>query len=130
MNVDRTARNTNMLIWQKELWLIDHGASLYFHHSWTNWEDTAVKPFTQIKDHVLLPWANDVEETGKRLAKMLKPKVVEAIVNLVPGEWLAANSYVSTPNEARKVYIEFLNKRVAASDIFVKEALYARKSFV
>lgn len=130
MNVDRTARNTNMLIWQKELWMIDHGASLYFHHSWTNWEEQAVKPFVQIKDHVLLPWANDLEDTGKRLAKMLRPKVIEAIVNLVPGEWLAANSFVSSANEGRKVYMEFLNRRVAASDLFVKEAMYARKSFV
>jgi hypothetical protein len=130
MNVDRTARNTNMLVWQKQLWLIDHGASLYFHHSWTNWEEQAVKPFTQVKDHVLLPRANDLEETGRRLAKVLRPKLIEAIVNLVPAEWLKANSFVSSANEGRKVYIEFLNRRVAASDIFVKEALYARKSFV
>jgi hypothetical protein len=130
MNVDRTARNTNMLTWQKELWLIDHGASLYFHHSWSNWEEQAIKPFVQVKDHVLLPWANDLEETGRRLSKLLRPKVIEAIVNLVPAEWLKANSFVSSANEGKKVYIEFLNRRVAASDIFVKEALYARKSFV
>ncbi|HEU0109622.1 MAG TPA: HipA family kinase, partial [Flavisolibacter sp.] len=57
-NVDRTVRNTNMLMWNKELWLIDHGAALYFHHSWTNWEEQSFKPFTQVKDHVLLPWAS------------------------------------------------------------------------
>jgi hypothetical protein len=77
-----------------------------------------------------LQWADDLEETGKRLAKLLRPKVIEAIVNLIPGEWLTANSFVGSANEGRKVYIEFLNRRVAASDIFVKEALYARKSFV
>src|SRR6201996_3317236 len=53
-NVDRTARNTNMLVWNKELWLIDHGASLFFHHSWDNWQQQALRPFTQVKDHVLL----------------------------------------------------------------------------
>jgi len=62
MNVDRTVRNTNMLIWHKELWLIDHGASLYFHHSWDNWEEQSVKPFVQIKDHVLLKNATIVEK--------------------------------------------------------------------
>src|SRR5215218_3913258 len=60
-NVDRTARNTNMLMWHKELWLIDHGASLYFHHSWDNWEEQARRPFVQVKDHVLLPWATELD---------------------------------------------------------------------
>ena len=63
-NVDRTVRNTNMLMWNKELWLIDHGAALYFHHSWTNWEEQSFKPFTQVKDHVLLPWASELEKNG------------------------------------------------------------------
>src|SRR3970282_733788 len=62
-NVDRTFRNTNMLIWHKELWLIDHGASLYFHHSWTNWKNHAQSPFALIKDHVLLPQASLLKET-------------------------------------------------------------------
>ena len=53
-NVDRTARNTNMLTWYRELWLIDHGAALYFHHGWDNWEEQAQRPFTPVKDHVLL----------------------------------------------------------------------------
>src|SRR5690554_2258644 len=61
-NVDRTVRNTNMLMWHKELWLIDHGASLYFHHAWENWQEQAVKPFFQVKDHVLLRWASKLED--------------------------------------------------------------------
>src|SRR5689334_5178361 len=61
-NVDRTARNTNMLMWHKELWLIDHGASLYFHHSWDNWQEQAKRPFVQVKDHVLLPQADGLEK--------------------------------------------------------------------
>src|SRR6476661_1896310 len=61
-NVDRTVRNTNMLMWHKELWLIDHGASLYFHHSWQNFEEQARRPFTQVKDHVLLPQASELDK--------------------------------------------------------------------
>ena len=61
-NVDRTARNTNMLMWHKELWLIDHGAALFFHHTWHNWEEQSIKPFVQIKDHVLLPQASEIDE--------------------------------------------------------------------
>src|SRR5580698_11611167 len=60
-NVDRTPRNTNMLTWHKELWLIDHGAALYFHHSWDNWKEQAVRPFLQVKDHVLLSRATELE---------------------------------------------------------------------
>jgi hypothetical protein len=130
MNVDRTARNTNMLVWQKELWLIDHGASLYFHHSWDNWEEQAVRPFAQVKDHVLLSRAGQLEDVNKMLSRILSVKVIDSIVALIPSEWLAANSFVKSAEEGRKVYAEFLKKRVGASDIFVKEALYARKSFV
>ena len=71
MNMDRTCRNTNMLIWHKELWLIDHGASLYFHHSWQNWEEQAEKPFTLIKDHVLLAHASELELVDKQLKTLL-----------------------------------------------------------
>ena len=71
MNMDRTCRNTNMLIWHKELWLIDHGASLYFHHSWQNWEEQALKPFALIKDHVLLPHAKELELIDKQFKALL-----------------------------------------------------------
>ena len=63
-NVDRTARNTNMLMWHNELWLIDHGASLYFQHNLTNPEEQAKKPFPSIKDHVLLPFAKQLNEVN------------------------------------------------------------------
>src|SRR5688572_9855351 len=70
-NVDRTPRNTNMLTWNKELWLIDHGASLYFHHSWDNWEEQAKRPFVQVKDHVLLPLASELEKAGELFHEVL-----------------------------------------------------------
>ena len=75
MNVDRTARNTNMLTWNKELWLIDHGASLYFHHSWDDWQEQSVKPFTLIKSHVLLPFANSIEVAGAKIKALLTPEI-------------------------------------------------------
>lgn len=70
-NVDRTIKNTNMLMWHKELWLIDHGAALYFHHSWENWQKQAVNPFLRIKDHVLLPYASQLEEADNRFKQIL-----------------------------------------------------------
>src|SRR5579859_2816669 len=83
-NVDRTARNTNMLVWNKELWLIDHGAALYFHHSWDNWQQQAQSPFTQIKDHVLLPRATQLEKVDTEFKKILTPEKIRTIVDLVP----------------------------------------------
>lgn len=129
-NVDRTVRNTNMLMWQKQLWVIDHGAALYFHHSWQNWEEQAVRPFVLIKDHVLLAWASEIEAVDAELRKILTPAVIKTIVGLVLDEWLADNPFVQSAKEGREVYRQFLERRIGASDIFVKEALYARKSFV
>src|SRR5580704_12166435 len=87
-NVDRTARNTNMLIWNKELWLIDHGAALYFHHSWgANVKEQALRPFVQIRDHVLLPWASRLPEVDTAFRELLTPERTDAVVELVPDEW-------------------------------------------
>ena len=83
-NVDRTIKNTNMLIWHKELWLIDHGASLYFHHSWTNWQKQALVPFVQIKDHVLLPFADKLEEVDIEFRQILTSDKIREIVNAIP----------------------------------------------
>ncbi|MFT3748329.1 MAG: aminotransferase class I and II [Agriterribacter sp.] len=127
-NVDRTARNTNMLIWHKELWLIDHGASLYFHHSWQNWQEQARKPFTQIKDHVLLRWADDIGKTDEAFRKILTPERIKNIVSLVPDEWLLHDN--ETAQVQRNVYIDFLNTRINSSHIFVKEAQHARQQVI
>src|SRR5690348_12970839 len=83
-NVDRTPRNTNMLTWNKELWLIDHGAALYFHHSWDNWQEQATRPFLQVKDHVLLPRATELQEADEELKQILTPERIDAIVSLIP----------------------------------------------
>lgn len=125
-NVDRTPRNTNMLMWHKELWLIDHGASLYFHHSWDNWDEQAIRPFVQVKDHVLLPQASLLDEVDAEFCAILTDDRIHAIVDLIPDEWLTDDSENGTPAERREVYYRFLTTRVAASDNFVKEAQYAR----
>jgi hypothetical protein len=125
-NMDRTCRNTNMLIWHKELWLIDHGASLYFHHSWQNWEEQAVKPFALIKDHVLLPWATKLDAVDAEFSEILTKERIRSIVSLVPYEWLSDENIFETKQEYRDAYALFLEKRVAASEIFVKGAKDAR----
>lgn len=127
-NVDRTARNTNMLIWRRELWLIDHGASLYFHHSWQNWEEQSQKPFSQIKNHVLLPWASELNSVDAAYKQVLTPQVIHQIVSLVPDIWLTEPD--QTADEQRKVYTGFLNTRIASSSIFVKEAQHARQEII
>ncbi|HUP12575.1 MAG TPA: HipA family kinase [Niastella sp.] len=122
MNVDRTARNTNMLVWHKELWLIDHGACLYFHHNWQSWQEQAVKPFVQLKDHVLLPQATKLSEVDREFKAVLTEERIRAIVGLLPDEWLATDEQEATIAERRQVYAHFLLTRIASSHIFVKEA--------
>jgi len=129
-NVDRTARNTNMLIWQRELWLIDHGASLYFHHSWSNWKEQAVRPFVQVKDHVLLPRAAQLKEADEQLKALFTPEKIRSIVAVVPDELLTAEHPDSTAGAIREVYEQFLITRISSSEIFVKEAQYAREALV
>ena len=129
-NMDRTARNTNMLIWHKELWLIDHGASLYFHHSWQNWEEQAKRPFALIKDHVLLPWASELETVNKEFSEILTNDLIQAVVDLIPTEWLGNESSFNSPQEHRIAYARFLQIRIENSEIFVKEAQNARQSFI
>ena len=129
-NVDRTFRNTNMLIWHKELWLIDHGASLYFHHSWTNWEKHAQSPFALIKDHVLLPQASMLQEADAMFKTILTPETLQSIVNLIPLEWLDWQDTDESPEAVREVYLQFLSIRLNHSQIFIKEAQNARETLI
>ncbi len=125
-NVDRTFKNTNMLIWHKELWLIDHGACLYFHHSWNNWEQHAKSPFALIKDHVLLPQASLLKEVDAEFKAILTPEILEEIVNTIPLDWLQWEDADETPENLRNVYLQFLKTRLANSEIFVNQAKNAR----
>ena len=128
-NVDRTARNTNMLMWHKELWLIDHGASLYFHHSWNNWEEQSRSAFVQVKDHVLLPWATELETVDKAFRSILVPESIRSIVSYIPDQWLMMDRERDV-RESRIVYEQFFLNRLTHSMIFVKEAQDARKALI
>jgi hypothetical protein len=124
LNVDRTVRNTNLLWWHKEIWVIDHGASLYFHHSWTDW-DTRKRPFQRIKDHVLLPAASKLEEADRECRSLLNDALIKDIVNQVPDDWLDDHAF-EDPASQRDAYYTFLTNRIADADFFVEEANYAR----
>lgn len=129
-NVDRTVKNTNMLVWNGETWLIDHGAALYFHHSWRDWEKAAMSPFPYIKDHALIRRATRIEEVDKLLRQRISPRTLDRIVDLIPDEWLEWEGVQETPSQLRDVYKRFLATRLKNSYIFVKEASDARKSLV
>ena len=129
-NVDRTARNTNMLMWREQLWLIDHGASLYFHHNLQVPEEQARKTFVQIKDHVLLPVASELQEVDAAFRQMLNPEIIRSIVALVPDAWLTDESMGEIIEERREVYNRYLLTRFTQSEIFVKEAEHARDTLI
>lgn len=129
-NVDRTPRNTNMLMWHKELWLIDHGASLYFHHSWENWEEQSKRAFVGIKDHVLLAQASEIEAVVEEFCATLTPQLIHEIVNLIPDEWLSDYSVLDSPDERRRIYTQFIETRVKMIDSVIKEIENARKSTI
>lgn len=126
LNMDRTARNTNMLWWNKELWLIDHGAALYFHHNWTNWQNKADQPFEQIKNHVLLKYATKLNEASELFHSKLTADIIKQIVALVPDEFLADEPFFATIEEHRNAYETFLVRRLAHLATFVKSANDAR----
>ncbi len=129
-NVDRTCRNTNMLLWHKELWLIDHGASLYFHHAWENWEAQALKPFTYVKKHVLLQQATELEKLDAANSLLLNEERIQNIVDLIPDEWLTGEPLFTSAAEHRQAYKNYLVQRLAHSEIFVKEAQHARETLI
>ena len=130
MNVDRTCRNTNMLLWYKELWLIDHGAALYFHHSWQNREEKALMPFDHVKNHVLLPYATALDAADVEARKVLTPELIHGIVSLIPEDWLGDDSPFATTEEHRRAYEDFLVTRIAHSETFVKAAQHAKETLI
>lgn len=126
MNVDRTAKNTNMLVWHKELWMIDYGAALYFHHSWDNWEEQIEKPFVQIKDHVLLKQASEVAKIDQEYKGMFTRENIAKVLSAIPDEWLIDDVRNLTAAEVREVYVEFIARRAEQSEVFVNQIQDAR----
>jgi hypothetical protein len=129
-NVDRTARNPNLLLWHKSLYFIDHGASLYFHHDWRNLADKAVTPFPAIRDHVLLPWATNIAEIDGLLRSQLSNKLFTDVLAQVPDEWLLPEPDASNPEEKRRQYVAYLSRRLSAASAFVEEAVRAHAQLV
>ena len=127
-NVDRTPRNTNMLIWNKELWLIDHGAALYFHHAFTDTEGHAKSSFAMIKDHVLLKQATQLNEVDDEFKRILTKDVLKAIVDLIPDDWLQWQEIDMSPQEIKATYLKFLMVRLENSANFVQQADHARNA--
>jgi hypothetical protein len=125
-NVDRTARNVNMLMWHRRLWLIDHGAALYFHHAWKNHDNHALTPFSLIKDHVLLKAASRIEEVDADMKSRLNEEKIADIVGLIPDAWLADDPGFDSKAQQRDAYLNFFKVRLASSGVFVREAMHAR----
>ncbi len=126
-NVDRTARNTNLLLWHRQPWLIDHGAALYFHHGWDGRLDGAASRFPMIKDHVLLPAASALADADAALAPRVTPACLQAILADIPDAWLGSEApALATPDAARAAYAAWFAARLAGRAGFLEEAMHAR----
>jgi hypothetical protein len=125
-NIDRTAKNTNLLNWNKELWIIDNGACLYFHHNWETWENHLTRTFPLIKDHVLLPKATSLQKASDEIKEIINSDVIAEIVSKIPEDWLLSEGDFLNPDEMRTAYITFLNAKLLMIDELVKEAEDAR----
>jgi hypothetical protein len=125
-NVDRTPRNANLLMWHRKLWLIDHGAALYFHHAWTGMDQRSKDPFPLIKEHILLPFARAVEAADQTMTAAISEEVIKGVVDLVPEDWLKENTPFDTAEENRQAYVDYLTRRLEEPRRFVEEAIGAR----
>lgn len=126
-NVDRTAKNTNLLVWHRGLWMIDHGATLIFHHHWS--DDVlkqSRKPFKHIKDHVLLRWATEIRKVDAELAARLTPQAVDEVLDMIPAEWLGDEPRFAGAEEHRAAYREALLRRLEPPRLWVEDAANAQ----
>lgn len=141
MNVDRTPRNANLLVWHKELYFIDHGAAIYVQHDWESMPERATSPFRDAKNHILLPWATALEEADRHARTVITRDLLSDILEAVPDHWLTAPRSTPSTNagaegegisaaQKRAAYLDFFTRRLAASSIFVKEAGDARHQLV
>jgi len=125
-NIDRTARNANLLMWHRKMWLIDHGAALYFHHAWTDMERRSKDPFPLIKDHILLQFASTLAAIDEEMKSLITEAEIRRIVDLVPDDWMLGELRFSSIGENRQAYIEYLLRRLDEPRNFVEEAIRAR----
>jgi len=125
-NLDRTPRNANMLMWHRRLWLIDHGAAMYFHHAWKDMDQRSKDPYALIKEHILLPFADALEAADEAMTAVITEAVIKDVVDLVPDDWMKDNSPFSTTAENRQAYVDYLTRRLEPPRNFVEEAIRAR----
>jgi hypothetical protein len=129
-NVDRTARNPNLLCWHNKVYLIDHGAALYFHHDWRDIESRARTRFAAIREHVLLPWATAIVDVDAVLRSRLSHELFGEILEQVPDSWLLPEPGIESAGAKRAAYVTYLSERLSAASIFVEEALSARARLI
>ena len=125
-NIDRTAKNPNLLIWKNELWVIDNGASFYFHHNWPTWENHLTRSFPLIKDHVLLEQATQIQAAAKSIELTLTPNKISQIIAAIPEEWLINEIDTMSPQEMRTAYQNYFSAKLSMLDVLTKEAQDAR----
>jgi HipA-like protein len=125
-NTDRSPRNPNLLVWHRRPWLIDHGASLFIHHTWREPDAHALRPLPTIGDHVLLPFAGPIAEAHERLAPLVTEGRLRELVELLPDEWLGLHPIVGGPPEQREAYVRYLRRRVGSVEALVGAVEEAR----
>jgi hypothetical protein len=125
-NVDRTPRNPNLLVWHRRLYLIDHGSALFIHHSWKEPSEHARRPFAQVRDHVLLPFAGSIGAADERLAPRLTRELLHSLAARLPDDWLGPEPGLPDPDAHRRAYVDYLTTRLEAPRAFVEEADRAR----
>lgn len=126
-NVDRTPRNTNLLLWHGGIWMIDHGASLYFHHQWRDWESRIQSPFPRIQDHVLLGVAGDLAAADARLQSVLSDEAIRQVIDDLPDEWLTGEEEFGNLSEHREAYVRYLQERLNGPRSWLQEAIDAQQ---
>ena len=126
LNVDRTPRNANLLVCREHMWLIDHGASLYFHHYWPGAAEKTVTPFPAIREHILLRWADGMNEASSFAHQVLTAAELERIIDMVPSEWFVREGEGVAPAQRAHEYLQFFSERLRHSHIFEEEVARAR----
>lgn len=129
-NVDRTARNPNLLCWHRALWLIDHGAAMGFHHAWDGYLERSRTPFAHIRHHVLLRWARAIPDAWARMHARLGPDVIAAVIAAIPEAWLGGEALFPDAAAHRAAYGAYLHERIRAASVFIEEAVRARAAIV
>jgi len=128
-NVDRTPRNANLLNWHRELYFIDHGAAIYYHHHWPTMIEKAESPFREVKNHILLPWARSLDDADAKARGLLTVDLFAEVFEAVPDKWLLKDDDGLSADEKRRVYQDFFERRLKASK-FVEEAKRASSQLV